>query len=60
MSGQHGELSGSCTLQNGMPCRYVVQVDDLSESGAGQDTFSIQVFNMAGLPIHQKTAAETW
>lgn len=55
ISGQHGELSGSCELQNGTPCRYVVRVDDLNQSGAGQDTFSIEIFNMAGLPVYQKS-----
>jgi hypothetical protein len=55
ITGSHAELSGSCELENGTPCRYVVKVDDLSESGTGGDTFAIQVFNMAGLPIYQNS-----
>jgi hypothetical protein len=38
--GTHATFSGNAT-QNGVPTTYTIQIDDLSESGTGKDTFSI-------------------
>jgi Big-like domain-containing protein len=55
----HARIGGPCQLAGGQPCRYLVEIDDLTESGSGGDRFSIRVFNGNGNVIHENNGLLT-
>ena len=55
----HARIGGPCQLAGGQPCRYLVEIDDLTESGFGGDRFSIRVFDGNGNVIHENSGLLT-
>jgi hypothetical protein len=54
----HARIGGPCQI-GGQPCRYLVEIDDLSDSGSGGDRFSIHVYDGNGNLLYQNSGLLT-